>query len=56
LTAATTYAHGLPGHGQIASQDIDRALQASTGRPLAHKSGLQLLTIRCADNPDHGQG
>jgi integrase len=36
----TTYAHGLPGYGQIASQHIDRALHAGTGPPLAHKSGL----------------
>jgi hypothetical protein len=36
----TTYAHGLPGYGQIASRGIDRALHASTGPPPAHKSGL----------------
>lgn len=36
----STYTHGLPGYGQIASQHIDRALHASTGPPLAHKSGL----------------
>jgi hypothetical protein len=29
----------LPGYSQIASQHIDRALHASTGPPLAHKSG-----------------
>jgi hypothetical protein len=34
-----TYTHCLPGYGQIASQHIDRALHASTGPPLAHKSG-----------------
>jgi len=34
----TIYAHCIPGCDQIASQHIDRALHASTGPPLAHKT------------------
>src|SRR5580693_77176 len=36
----STYAHGRPGYSQIATRHIDQALHASTGPPLAHKSGL----------------
>jgi hypothetical protein len=31
--------HNLPGHGQITSQHIDRALHVGTGSPVAHKTG-----------------
>ena len=36
----TTYAHVLPGYGQIANGLIDRALHASTGPPMTHKPGI----------------
>ena len=55
-----TYTHCLPGYGQIASQHIDRALHASTGPPLAHKSGRHPARprpscVRATAGPDETQ-